>query len=85
MNRVAGGLLVVAGAYVAYYGAYDLRLNPGEGTASDPIIDAAAVVQGWLSTAVDRVSAVPLVGVLALLVVGSVAMGRRRARSRPRV
>ena len=26
MNRIAGGLMVVTGAYVAYYGYYELRL-----------------------------------------------------------
>ena len=48
MNRVAGVLLLVAGAYVAYYGWYELRLFHFDGPAEDPIVDAATEVQTWL-------------------------------------
>ena len=52
--RIAGALLAVSGAYVAYYGAWELRVNAGANPA-DPIIDAAARVQQFL---VDIVAAV---------------------------
>jgi cytochrome c-type biogenesis protein len=47
INRIAGILLVIAGAYVAYYGYYEVRLFNG-GDAEDPIIDVAIEFQTWL-------------------------------------
>lgn len=48
MNRLAGLLLLIAGAYVAYYGWYELRLFHFDGPAEDPIVDAATGIQTWL-------------------------------------
>lgn len=48
MNLIAGVLLLVAGAYVAYYGWYELRLFHFDGPADDPIVDAATEIQTWL-------------------------------------
>jgi hypothetical protein len=45
MNRIAGGLMVVTGAYVAYYGYYELRLLNYGGDEDDPIVDAAIRIQ----------------------------------------
>ena len=77
--RAAGALLAAAGAYVAYYGWWELRVLRG-GDPSDPVIEAAASLQqdvatlvgapgpwGWLAAA----------GVLVLLVV----LGKRRSRA----
>lgn len=47
MNKIAGVLLLVAGAYVAYYGWYEVRLFSGSGSADDPIIDVAFEIQSW--------------------------------------
>lgn len=44
VNRVAGVFLLVAGAYVAYYGWYEVRLFNGN-VGNDPVIAAAAKVQ----------------------------------------
>lgn len=49
MNKIAGGLLVVAGAYVAYYGYYEVRLFFFDGDLDDPIIDAGERVQAWMA------------------------------------
>lgn len=46
INRIAGGLMVIAGTYVAYYGWYEIRVLGG--TTGDPIIDRASAVQSWL-------------------------------------
>jgi hypothetical protein len=46
--RVAGMLLFLVGAYVAWYGAWELRVLGGE-DPGDPIIDAAARVQRRLA------------------------------------
>ncbi len=53
--RVSGLLLLVVGAYVAWYGAWELRVLGG-GEPGDPVIEAAARLQrtiagwvGWLT------------------------------------
>lgn len=48
MDVVAGVLLLVAGAYVAYYGWYELRLFHFDGPVDDPVVDAAEQIQTWL-------------------------------------
>jgi len=50
MNRVAGGLLLVAGAYVAYYGWYEIRVL--DGATGDPIVDRAIRIQTWLQNTI---------------------------------
>lgn len=47
INRVAGGLLAVAGAYVAYYGWFELRVFAGD-DGHDPVVDNAQKIQRWL-------------------------------------
>ena len=46
--RVGGLLLLLAGAYVAWYGAWELRVLGGDSPA-DPVIEAAARVQSTLA------------------------------------
>lgn len=48
VNRLAGVLLLVAGAYVAYYGWYAERVLDGD-SARDPIVEAAASMQRRLA------------------------------------
>jgi len=79
VNRASGVLLLVAGAYVAWYGWFEVRtLNGGDGR--DPIIDHAITFQSWLQNRVvpDRpvVAAVWIVVVLG--VIGAVLAVRRR-------
>ena len=45
INRVAGGLTVIAGAYVAYYGWYEWRVVRNNGNPDDPVIDRALNLQ----------------------------------------
>lgn len=51
VSRVSGLLLLVVGAYVAWYGAWELRVLAGD-DPSDPVIELAARVQqelaGWV-------------------------------------
>lgn len=81
INRIGGALLVLVGLYVAYYGVYELRLFFGDGSASDPVIEAAAVVQETLADWVDSIGVLPLLAVLAVLIGGAVALGRSRKAS----
>ena len=46
--RVSGLLLLVVGAYVSWYGAWELRVLDG-GDPSDPVIELAARVQATLA------------------------------------
>jgi cytochrome c-type biogenesis protein len=76
--RIMGALLLLVGGYVAYYGAWELRVLAGAG-ADDPVIDAAARVQSWLSDAVDALGLWWL-ALLAAAVLGYVAR-RRTSRA----
>jgi cytochrome c biogenesis protein CcdA len=51
VNRVAGALLVLAGAYVAYYGWYELRVQDGDtsgGALAERVFDLNADVSNWI-------------------------------------
>lgn len=51
LPRATGALLVVVGAYVAWYGGWEIRVLAGDDPA-DPVVDTALEVQRWLA---DRV------------------------------
>lgn len=84
ISRVAGALMVVAGAYVAWYGWYEIRVFAGEVT-NDRVIDIATGAQSRLASAADGVG--PAGFALVLLLTGAVMvvtglLRRRRRRSR---
>jgi cytochrome c biogenesis protein CcdA len=68
INRIAGGLMVVTGLYVAYYGYYELRLLNYGGDEDDPVIDAALRIQTRLQ------SLMPNAGNYGWYVVGAVVL-----------
>lgn len=75
LPRIAGALLMVAGAYVAWYGAWELRvLHAGAG--SDPVVESAARVQQWLASSVAWLGWPVFAGTLTVLLV----LGRARRR-----
>lgn len=77
VSRIGGGLMALAGAYVIWYGRWELRVLSGR-SADDPLIDAVEALRGWLVQGVERIGAVPL----ALLIVLGVGVGlaaRRRS------
>lgn len=81
--RVGGAVLLVSGAYVAYYGWYELRLADNLRLAGDdPVVNAAAVGQRWLAEAVSTAGAVPLGLALTVLVATGVLAGVRRRAAR---
>lgn len=82
VSRASGVLLLGAGAYVAWYGWFEVRtLNGGNG--QDPIVRAALRMQTWLQNEVipDR-PATAAVWVAALLAVTGAAIALRSRRSR---
>ncbi|GAW49217.1 MULTISPECIES: cytochrome c biogenesis CcdA family protein [unclassified Nocardioides] len=57
LPRIGGLVLLLAGAYVAWYGVWELRvLHAGAGT--DPLVSAAESIQRWLADRVQRFGAV---------------------------
>ncbi|MGB2570799.1 cytochrome c biogenesis CcdA family protein [Micromonospora citrea] len=81
LGRIAGLLLVLTGAYVAWYGWYEIRVFSG-GSADDPVIDTAgrvqAAVSGWLDGLGPWVVTAVAVALLAVAVGSTVARRRRR-------
>ncbi|QWQ45134.1 cytochrome c biogenesis CcdA family protein [Streptomyces sp. YPW6] len=81
--RIGGGLLLLVGAYVAYYGWYEIRVQSDPAT-TDPVIDAAGTVQRVLSDLLDTAGPATLTGLLAALLLAAWAIHRRnRRRSSP--
>lgn len=82
-----GAVLVIAvGAYVAYYGWWEIRILRGD-TPDDPIIDAALNVQQWLSNLVDTIGAAGFAAaffVLVIAVFGPSVLRLRRGPDRSR-
>lgn len=86
VNRISGGLLVLVGMYVAYYGVYEIRLFHASGNPADPVIGAAGRVQGVLARWVHEHGGWPWLALLlvVLSIVVAVGFSRRAARSRRR-
>jgi cytochrome c biogenesis protein CcdA len=82
VNRVAGGLVAVAGAYVAWYGWLELRTyrSSGGSVPSSSITEQVAALSADLSDWINRVGAVPLAVVL-VLVLGLAALWASYLRS----
>ena len=80
--RLGGLVLAAAGGYVAWYGAWELRVVHG-GAAPDPVISTAARVQEWLATRAEAVGITGLVLALAVLTTTALliaASGSRQAQ-----
>ncbi|WP_426512871.1 cytochrome c biogenesis CcdA family protein [Dactylosporangium sp. McL0621] len=83
ISRAGGGLVAVAGAYVAYYGWYELRILRG-GSVSDPVVGAGLAVQARLSGTIAGLGVGAVVAAFAVVVLGAgAAMWWSRTRRRP--
>ena len=80
VNRTGGALLIVVGAYVGYYGLYEIRLFSAGGDPDDPVIAAAGRLQGAIAGWVHSHGAWPWIEVL-VAVLASAAIGRVVVRS----
>jgi hypothetical protein len=75
IQRTSGGILAIAGLYVAYYGWYELRRLGDEDAIVDRVTGWSFDVSGW----VNDVGAVPLGLVLATIVAAAaIAVASRR-------
>jgi len=79
--RIGGALLVITGAYVGYYGYYELRLFHAGGDPANPVVDTAGELQSTLVSWVDAIGPVPMLAALAALVGGVLLFARRRTRA----
>lgn len=70
-NRVGGALVILVGLYVAYYGAYELRLFTMGGNPRDAVIAAAGRVQGTVAGWVHGHGGAPWILLLVALVCGA--------------
>jgi cytochrome c biogenesis protein CcdA len=73
INRISGALLVLVGAYVGYYGLYEIRLFDGSGNPQDPVVGAAGRVQGVIAGWVHQHGAWPWLTALGVLLIAGVA------------
>jgi cytochrome c biogenesis protein CcdA len=84
LPRIGGVLLLVAGAYVTWYGIYEIRVLSG-GTSSDPVVAAGIEVQSRVSTWVADLGAgaIAVVAATCAALLAAVAVTRRRLARRP--
>lgn len=85
VNRAAGALLVLAGAYIVYYWVFNLATDPGTTTGSGParfVERLSSRASNWIH---DTGAVLPLMlaGIVALAVVYLVVASRRRAHPAP--
>jgi hypothetical protein len=82
VQRVAGVILIFAGAYLAWYGWYEIRVFR-DSLTRDPVIDAVTDVFDQLRAWAIDFGGLRLAVVLAVVIAGGVAIavaGRRRPR-----
>ncbi|RSM58538.1 cytochrome C biogenesis protein [Actinoplanes sp. ATCC 53533] len=80
--RIGGAVLVIAGAYVAYYGWYELRLAKDlRASGQDPVVNLASNVQRELSSVVSRLGVGWFMLLLAGLILTAFLLSRHRRTS----
>ncbi|MCV7306950.1 cytochrome c biogenesis CcdA family protein [Mycobacteroides immunogenum] len=84
LNRISGAILIVVGAYVGYYGSYEVRLFHANGNPDDPIINAAGKIQRTISGWVYLHGAWPWLFILGLAAVGAAIWWRTNVSEPPR-
>ncbi len=82
ITRLSGVLLVIAGAYVTWYGWFEIRVLSGQ-SVDDPIVDAFLEIQGRMAQWVSGLGAGPILLLAGALVAGvAIAVGTTRLRAR---
>jgi len=81
VGRLGGLVLVLAGAYVAWYGWFEIRVQAG-GATDDVVLDTALRAQAFLTRVVTDVGAGAL-GALGLVLGGLAVLMLRGRRPRP--
>lgn len=76
LPRLGGALLLIGGGYVAWYGAWELRVLHGN-AGQDGVVNRAASIQHWLSELVSGVGPGDFLIVLVLLLAAAWWLSRR--------
>ncbi|HSV39347.1 MAG TPA: cytochrome c biogenesis protein CcdA [Nocardioidaceae bacterium] len=76
--RLGGGVLALAGAYVAWYGFWEWRVLHAS-VVDDPLVAAGTEVQGWLSGRIEQLGALGLTITLLTLFALGLALRQRRS------
>ncbi|MDQ7909657.1 cytochrome c biogenesis protein CcdA [Phytohabitans sp. ZYX-F-186] len=84
ISRLGGVLLLLAGAYVAYYGWYEIRLSADRSTVDDPVVAAAGQIQHTLSAALTSAGVEVVAGAFAVLLAAALLARRLTRRSEVR-
>jgi cytochrome c biogenesis protein CcdA len=75
LSRAAGALLVLTGAYVAWYGWYEIKALSGRPVA-DPIVAAGTTAQHRLAGWLDGIGVLTIAVTFSLLLVAALVAGR---------
>lgn len=81
VNRVAAGLLLLSGAYITYYGIYEIRADRADGVVQDPVVEYFTELQGRATTWVQETGSLRLGTFLGAvtLTIGVLVWAARRA------
>jgi cytochrome c-type biogenesis protein len=80
VNRAAGALLVVTGAYVAWYGSYEIRGNLGADPAVDRVTGWSEDVSNWIQNRGAATLGLAFATIVAVALLASYLLaGRRRS------
>lgn len=81
ISRASGVLLALAGAYVAYYGWYEIRVAADlRNAGGDPVVGAATGVQQRLSTLLTEIGVGSMAAIFGVLFVGALVIGTAQSR-----
>ncbi|MFD7282587.1 cytochrome c biogenesis CcdA family protein [Streptomyces sp. NPDC059862] len=75
--RLGGGLLLLVGAYVAYYGWYEIRVQHDPAT-TDPVINGAGAAQRAIADTLDGAGPAGIAALCAALLVVAMLISKRR-------
>ncbi|MCY0931493.1 cytochrome c biogenesis protein CcdA [Streptomyces sp. H27-H1] len=78
-TRLGGALLLLVGAYVAYYGWYEIRTLRDPQT-TDPLVDAAGTIQRALADTLDTIGIPAVATLFAVLLLAALLLRRRTRR-----
>jgi cytochrome c-type biogenesis protein len=82
VTRITGALVLLAGAYVAWFGWFEWRILQGV-QVDDPVIGAVAKAQAQLTQFLAAIPTPALLAIVALIVIASVALAvHLRGRNR---
>lgn len=79
-SRAGGGLLLLVGAYTAYYGWYEIRTLSGGAVGGDPVIAGAGTLQRTVAAALEGAGLPVVAGAFAVLLTAAVFLLVRRGR-----